>query len=398
MRKKVLCFAAIASLTSVLLTGCWDKVEIDQRGFVGVIMVDMASPGYEEKENEEIKNIPGADVQTGEMFKVTYTFPDTALLGGEGGEGGGDEKGFISMTSVATSLSKAARYVDSRISRRLYFGHTQCVIFGEEVLKNPDKFKEAIGYLEEGQQFSRNMLVIAAQGEASKIADINPKDEKLLFRYLRETLSNEVLNARMVNMTFNKFACMLRDNEGDGIIPKVVPYKDEVKIAGLGIIKDYRLLGYLSEYDTLYFNTLAGRRKGGVISFNMGDITMAFTSSDMSRKITLANSDPENLEVVIKMEIEGDLSDDPFDIDIFDAEKIKDIQKVIDKSTEDSCKFVIDKLQKEFGVDALEIGEYLYKFHPSVWDKVKDNWDEVYPSIKITPVVKHMIRRVGVTK
>lgn len=397
MFKRMICILLTGIMTVTTLTGCWDKVEIDQRGFVGTIMIDMASPEYMEKMDEMVEGIPGVEKQSGKMLKVTYALPDPRLLGGEGGGGGGDEKGFITMSSVAMSIPKTNGYVDSRLSRRLYFGHTQVVILGEELLKNPDKLKEVIDLIDRSARFNRTAKVFIIEGEASKVSEVKPKGEKLLFRYIRDIMENEVTNGRIVEVDFNKFVSMMR-NSGNGILPRMTAEKEEIKIAGIGLIKDFKLIGYLSEYDTLFFNSLLGKRRGGREYLNLGDIVVTFSTSNTSRVIKLLNKDIKNLEIAIKVNLEGAILNGDFENEVFDSQALSRLENEFNKMAEDSSKFVIKKLQKDYKTDALMIGDYLQKYHPGIWEQVKDDWDEVYPKIKITPIISHKIRRIGEAK
>lgn len=381
----------IISITS--LVGCWDKVEIDQRGFVEIILIDTPPPGYEEEVGESVKGVPGTEKQTGKMIKVTYLFPNTSLLAGEGG--GGEEPGFLSMSSIATSLSKTDRYIDARISRRLYFGHTQIIIFSEDILKDSEVMNGILDHFRRNPQFNRTMKMLVTDGEASKVGEIKPKGEKLMFRYIKGILQNEDTNGRIVDIDFNQFITILNHPEDVAMIPKVSVKDDELKISGVGVIKNFKLIGYLSEYDTLYFNTLRGWRRGGRESINVGDLSVDFATNNIQRRMKLINGDLENLEVGIQVTIEGTLVKGEFDEDLFDDNLIKEIEKGLNEMSEDSCKFVISKLQKEYNADLLEIADYLRKFYPDIWERVKGRWDEVYPGIKITPQIEHKIRRIG---
>ena len=53
----------------VLLTGCWDKVEINERAFVSVIGID--------KYTQEGNNVP----LELERFEVTYLYPNLKAIG-----------------------------------------------------------------------------------------------------------------------------------------------------------------------------------------------------------------------------------------------------------------------------------------------------------------------------
>ncbi|KPU44580.1 spore germination protein B3 precursor [Oxobacter pfennigii] len=395
MAKRVTALILAIVFSAITLSGCWDKVEIDQRAFIGVIMIDMAPSDYQEEMAEDVEGIPGIEKQEGEMIKVTYIFPDARILG-EGG-GGGDEKGFVTLSSIAPSIAKTNGYVDSRLSRSLYYGHTQVIIFGEEFLKHSDKLKEVMDFFNRSPRFNRTARVLVAEGEASKVAETIPKGEKLMFRYIRDILQNEVTNGRLVEVNFNQFVSSMRQ-DGNTVIPRIIPKKDEVKISGLGVMRDYKLQGFLSEYDTLYFNTLYGKRRGGREYINLNNISATFNTNNTVKKMRLLNSDINNLEVGINVVIEGSIADKGFENEIFDAEIINRLEKEYDKSSVESCNFVIKKLQQQLKADALKIGDYLYKYHPDIWQEIQGKWEEVYPKIKITPIINHKIRRTGEVK
>ncbi|HBM74655.1 MAG TPA: hypothetical protein DD429_03775 [Clostridiaceae bacterium] len=395
MVKRILCFIMIV-LLSITNTGCWDKVEIDQRGFVGVIMIDMAPPGYEENDEESMRDTPDSDSGIDKMIKVTYAFPIASALAGESG-GGGDKPSTMSISSVAPTMDRASRYVDSRVSRRLFLGFTQVVIFGEDFLKNPDKVKEVIDYLRRNPELGRSMRVLVSKGEASKVAEVEPKDEKLLSVHIRGVLNNETSNGRILDMTFNEFIVSLLGT-GCVVLPKLVVKDDEIKIAGLGLIKDYKLIGYLPEYDSLYFNTLVGKRKSGSIDVDVDGIKVNYVIRNLSKKIKVLNDDPSNFEISINIRTEGALLSGETEREFYDDEFISKIEQELNKEDEENCKFVINKLQKEFNIDALNISDSLRKYYPDTWEKVKDRWEIIYPNIKIIPVFENKVRRIGTVK
>lgn len=377
---------------SVVLSGCWDKVEIDQRGFVGIVALDMASP---ESTDESAGDESDEEKQDEEKIKVTYLFANPVVLAG--GVSGGDKPAYTSLTSTGVTIDKANTNVDSIISRRLFFGFNQVVIFGEDFMKNTEKVKEALDYFRRSPEFSRSMRVLLAQGEASSIGETKPKGERLMSKYIRSILDNEVSNGRITDLTFNEFI-VNAEGTGSSIIPLISIGKDNVIIAGMGIMKNYQIVGYLSEDEALYFNTMSGRRSGGSETVTAGNMTIDFTIRRMDREILLLNSDINNLSVGIHINVEGAVTTGEADREIFDSGIIKNIETELDKKDTERCAGVIKKLQKDYNADALKIGDYLKKFHPSIWEKIKDKWDEIYQSVKIIPTVNTKIRRVGTVK
>ena len=284
------------------------------------------------------------------------------------------------------------------MSRRLYFGQTQIAIFGEKLFDDPDTVKRVIDHFRRDPELSRTIKVLTAEGEASKVAEVKPKTEKLLFRYIRGIMDNERTNGRVMDVNLNEFVIALSKAENATMIPKVLVEGDELSISGLAFMKDYRIAGYLSEYDALYYNTLRGKRQGGRESVDVDGMSVEYVSNNTKSSIRLLNDNPEHIEVGINVDVEGTVIGGEYGTDIFNDETIKRIEEALDKVANQSCSSVIRKLQRDLNVDALMIGDYLKKFHPSLWDKVRDRWDEVYPDITVTPAISNKVRRIGEVK
>jgi spore germination protein KC len=53
------------------------------------------------------------------------------------------------------------------------------------------------------------------------------------------------------------------------------------------------------------------------------------------------------------------------------------------------------QVQKEMKADILGLAQDFHRFYPKQWNKVKDRWDEVFPSIQILTEVDVNINRPG---
>lgn len=79
-----------------------------------------------------------------------------------------------------------------------------------------------------------------------------------------------------------------------------------------------------------------------------------------------------------------------------------DLLNVIERKTSDEIKKMalkaINRFQKELRIDMLGIGDYIEKYHPSLWEKVGKDWDNVLPEIEIKVDVTTHVRRIGLFK
>ena len=48
---------------------------------------------------------------------------------------------------------------------------------------------------------------------------------------------------------------------------------------------------------------------------------------------------------------------------------------------------------KEFGIDCTALGEKIRMQHPFKWEKIKENWTEIYPSLPVNITVESRVER-----
>lgn len=83
---------------------------------------------------------------------------------------------------------------------------------------------------------------------------------------------------------------------------------------------------------------------------------------------------------------------------ITDQKTIMDIEKNLEDTLGKQIKATFNKLQKEFKVDVIGLGRHISKYEPDLWEEVKDNWDEIFPSVEFEVNVDSRLRRIGMTK
>ncbi len=61
-------------------------------------------------------------------------------------------------------------------------------------------------------------------------------------------------------------------------------------------------------------------------------------------------------------------------------------------------KETIEYVQKEYGADIFFFYNAMQRYAPDTWDKVKDDWDNVFPKVKTNIKVSVKIEQVGLIK
>ena len=101
-------------LATIFLSGCYDKVELEDRDFVMSLGIDL-------NENSENK------ISLSAITTNDYKQEECNIL-----------------TSFGKTFDEALENLDNISNKKIYLGHTKLIVLSEKVLKNQYLFKEII--------------------------------------------------------------------------------------------------------------------------------------------------------------------------------------------------------------------------------------------------------------
>lgn len=381
-------------LICILLSGCWDKVEIDKKVIVSIIGIDIGEDTGKQKEIKKFK--PDEPYTALELKKLHLTLgaPDISKLGPD--KGGTAED--IYINSDGYSMQDAVAKAALKSSRDIRFSHSKLLVLGSELMGSPDISKEIIDYLQREPSLNRMMYVTLAEGKAEEYIKHKPEMEKNIENYITGLIENSNRNENILPVTLNEFLVLLSEN-GNALIPRMTIEKDtkQLKISGVAIIKDYTLKGFLTAPQTGNLEMLRGTLKGGKRVTFVNGHPVDFVLDGVDRKMSVDNTGGK-LAFNINLRLEGEIKDYYIDSNIFSKDQLSQFQDNFNKSIKKECEQVVKLTQQEFDVDLIGIREYVEKFHPNIWNEKKDNWSDVYKNAVINVNVDTNIRRIGVVK
>lgn len=374
--KKYLMIVFIILITT-LLTGCWDVVEINERIFVTAVGIDL---------NED-PNVEGE-------YLMTYVYPNVASIKEKSSQ---KEAKFVKMT-VVKSPFYGSRQLTTRLDKPLYFKHMKVIVIGEDLLKEPDKIKEIFDGLGRDPRINRKVKIVVAQGKAKDILSVKTEQELVIGGYLNSMLQNKKVSARFTEQNFSD---LIKDLQISKVstAPRAVPKKDEFKLSGAAILKDYKLIGWLGEMENSFLALSKGEVVSDIINTYYEDTIISYIISN-----NIANKnvylDKGNINVDINIYTEGYLQEYKYqeDTNAFDEEFLHTVENRLENEIEENLGKIIDMFQNKYRADALGIGEHVSKFHPKVWKDIGGNWEEIFPAININVNADVKVRRTGLTK
>lgn len=387
MKNKVIkiCMPLIMSL---LLTGCWDSVEIDRKAFVSAIGVDSG----EEVNLKESRALASGDKKIDDLklVRVTYSFPDIRNMDTQKGT---TEK--LSLTIDGYSLTDAYIKAISKTSRNLHFGHSKLLLISQDFFQHPDLVNEFMDYIERTPSINRAMTVAVSEGKAEELLALKPMMEDGIDNYIISLLGNSSTFGNFKPVSVTKYIEMMK-NDGVAILPIFSKNGDnDVNLKGGIIIDSYSIKEILSikELDNLkILKGNIGACKKVIVKDNH-PIDYYIKEVNTKLKPELINN---QLNINFTVETKGDLSGyysngaSLNDVDIKAIEE--DLDKAIGRELLDTAQYIRDGMK----VDVLGIKENLEKYHPMLWRDVKEQWPNSLYNSKINITVKTGIKTIGI--
>jgi spore germination protein len=378
-------------LSCVLLSGCWDKIEIDRLNFISTIAVDT---GEDIDKEEELKKInPEDPFAEGKIKKinVTYGFPDMSMLGP--GKGGSAEEKYIN--TEASSMEDAISEAMAKSSRDIYMGHAKLLILSSNLLEYKEIVKEIVDYLQRDPNINRMLDIVVAEGTAEDYIKFKPITEKSAQNYISGLMANSKRNSRILSINLNEFLILLSEN-GNVLLPRITldKGKNELILSGAAIIKDYELKGYFSALELMDIQMLRGKFNLGKKVIYMEGHPVDYLIDGCKRNITV-KEEGDKLSINVELSVEGQLGGYYVGKKILQKDEIENLQNIYNKSISVECEKVMEISKTEYEIDPFGVREYIEKFKPSLWNKIEGNWNEKYKSALINVTVDTKIRRVG---
>ena len=373
-------FLLVILWTASLLTGCWNRREIETLGFVLAFGVDQREDGRVEVTAELAK--PGAMARR------------------EGG-GGGKEKPYKTYSASGKTLFDAIRNVTRESPRKLWFGHNQLVVIGEEMARRG--VLPVLELMERDHELRREMWVLVARGKAKDVIEAEIDLEKTPAKGLMRLIKVRGATSTAQAVRANEFLKVLSAKHTSPTTSVITLVKKEGKPApefhleGSAVFKDGKLIGFLDATETRGMLWATGKVKSGVITVPCpGD-----EKEKVALEIIRARGEIEprvedgKISFVIKIKEQGNLGEQTGPVDLTSPARMGELERRKAAAIEGEIGAALRRA-RELKADIFGFGEALHREYPAVWRGLKEKWEsEEFPGIPVAFDIEARIRRTG---
>lgn len=378
-----------------LLTGCWDLVEIEERGIVTAIAIDFPKTREaEEREAEEAPEHKG-DHRWRLVFTQQIVVPEAI---GVTTDGGGKKKPYVNMASEGDTLFEIVRNYSTRISRPPYYEHLYVILISEDVARSI-RLDQLIHFFLREHEIRRTVKMMIVKGEARKALEVPTKTEDFpALELLRLTDNLNKTTRTAPPLKLGDISKRLV-NDDSFTVPRVVTDENGVKMAGLAVFKgkEKKMIGWLGEEETEGYNWITGQGQGGIIEAvdDKTRLPIVYEIKSIQSRIR-PQVNKGNISFTVDLESEGYLSEDwPIPGNAFDENYIRRAERETEEEVKLLAEKVLQKTQKTFKADVFRFGQKLSIAYPEVWRRVKKDWDERFSRVPVRVNVKIHIRKYG---
>lgn len=381
-----------ALLISILLTGCWDNVEIDRKAFVSTIAVDL---GKNIKERESLKALKPTDAFSErplDILNVTYGFPDIRNMDKE--KGAAKE---LAVTVGGYSMTDTYFKALAESSRTLYFSHSKVLFLSDKLFKYPELVKEVMDYIEREPSLNRTIIMAIVEGKAEDYVNFKPLMEENIENYVVSLMGNSSKNGSMYPVSLNSYIDT-STKSSTNMLPlfKLEEGNKKLVLSGMALIKDFQIAGYLNDKQVTDIQLLRGDIGSCKKVIYKNGHPVDYYIRDVSTKVDMKLVD-NKLVLDYKIFTEGNIKGYFTDANLFDKELITELQNNFNESMEKELVSVAAMTKDKMKIDILNVEEKLKKYHPKLWETLQGRWPEAFYNAEVRVNVENYIRTVGLT-
>jgi len=384
---------------SLLLSGCWDRSELEERHFVLAVAIDRGDQGLGPEQGKDVPRVetfvqPHGDKRYRLSLQILDMMPSEKDAGGSKGE----EVTYV-ISNTGESMFEMLRDMLGQSDQSLWFEHMQTIIISEAAARQGG-LQPIIDLFRRQAEMRWLIKTLITPGEARPFLEYKLPSGEPSGIFLANSLQLYKKNTHVPTWRtdIGDLAKSI-DNKSRVLMARIELVDNVVKIGGLGLFKKDKFVGYVDEYATQGGKFILGIEKSAIITAECpehpGKI-IAFELFRHNTKLT-PHLDGENIYYTLDIAMRGNLGEIQCgrQHDTMDAGVIHKIEELVAEEVKRNVLYAVH-INQNLQVDAIDFGAKLKAHQPLMWEKIKDRWeDEVFPNVSLLVSVNVVIENIG---
>jgi spore germination protein KC len=368
-------------LLVLLLAGCWDRREIEEKSTVLATGVDLCTQGE------------GCNFMVSRQIAIPGRIPLGPSGGGGGGAGGSENTVFVLAAPGKDGPDSASR-AQRQLNRSITFGHSRVLVWSEEFARRG--VAEWAKYVRRIPDVRRHMWVAISEGRAEEVIRSRPPLDRVPALFLNDMFDDAMKAGRMPKIFWGEFLTQLSNKGEDAIAPIIrMTGPNRPGIAGLAVFRDERMVGKLSPDEMVTYMQVLGVKRGDeLLPIDLpggGRVDLRVFGRKANYQLSSVRG---RIYASVKIELDTQLMQASPDLTFNDPRVRELIENRAAAGVTLRANALVEKLQKEFRADVLALGERVRAYLPATWKSIPD-WHTAFADAQFHFEVKVSVRRGG---
>lgn len=391
-------------MISLFTSGCWDRLELQERQFVLAVAIDTADEGLTPSQNKNVNRVENFIQPHGsKMYRLSLQILQLSPPSSSG-EGGMRSSNISTHVISSTGESMAEMIWDmlGQSNKSLWFEQVQTIVISEAAAKQGG-LQPIVDFFIRSQEIRWLTKTVITSGEARPLLEYKPPNGEPSGIFIANSLRMYGKSTHVAGWhTDLGDISISHDNQRRVLMTRIELEDNIVKLGGTAIFKDGKFIGYIDEYATLGNKLMSGIEKSALITFECPDHPgkiLAFELFSNDTKL-MPHIEGETIYYTLDVAMRGNIGEMQCRLQHGNIEEgdITKLQQAVAEAVKQNILYSFHAFQN-LKVDANAFGPKLAVYNPLLWDKVKEHWDdEVFPKTSLIISVNVAIENVGAHK
>ncbi len=366
-------------LCCVLLSGCWDRIEINDLAIV------LAT---------------GIDYEDGKVQLTSQIFIPRKAGGGESSGGGGSPSGVtLIRTAEGRNIAEALNRLQRKVPRNMFWGHCEVIIISEQAGKRG--IREYIDFFLRYPQFREHAYVFSSEKAAKDILALLDPLERSSAESLRE-MANLKLGTRVTALELAK---SIEGPSSSAILSRMLilpPEPDQDKLTttpyvkGLSLYKKDRYVKTVKEPLSVGVLLFAKELNNIIMPVEIKPLEGSFSIRLIENKTTLKpRIVNQHWSMKVDIQTNGEVVLNTTDGNLTDPAVLTQLEKAWSAKLTSLAHDALHMSQKELRSDLFQFAVEFRRYHPKLWKEQEKNWETIYPELDVEVKVDAHVIRTG---
>ncbi len=398
--RRILALALAAAIALPLLSGCWDRQELENRALIlGMAIDEVNEEAAPDNEHATHLHVPKSLRNHRILVTAQIAIPGRVPLGP--GESGGGKQGGLPVWVVKVtgySIDDALSNLQQEIADPRSLIHLRIIVVSEKIARRG--MEDINDYFRRNSEVRRSTWIVVSDIEANKLMNVAPPLKRVPTLYLLSMIEKAVEMGKFPPQFAGNFWSAESRIGQDEFLPYVsIRQKENILLKGMALFHGGKMIGHSEPIEIGSYMAIKGLNPGGYSVLGdvpgIGAIMLKSNRRIAETKVSIRDGKPHahivvHLDTSIEEKIDGES-------ERYTAEDFNLIRKDMEKEITYFLLEFIRKTQR-YRSDPFGFGEMFRAREPAYWNsriKSKQDWGREYAGMEFELECKVAIRREG---